>query len=113
MCMPCFARLLRTYLLYKCSARTNSDQDNMKHVWDVVRGKLLDSLDTVERGSDFRNGVLDEQQCSKRPLSLYAISEGPKIRLLWASLQQLEEEAGTVSIGSLCSTYFDYFLTLN
>ncbi|XWS47107.1 hypothetical protein CRYUN_Cryun14cG0125100 [Craigia yunnanensis] len=82
------------------SARTNGDQDNLKHAWDVVRGKLLDSLDTVERGSDFRNGVLDEQQCSKRPLSLYAVSEGPKIRLLWASLQQLEEEAGENNVGT-------------
>ncbi|KAK6259788.1 putative protein family Ycf55 - like 1 [Theobroma cacao] len=78
------------------SARTNCDQNNLKHAWDVVRGKLLDSLDTIERGSDFRIGVLDEQQHAKRPLSLYAVSEGPKIRLLWASLRQLEEEAGTV-----------------
>ncbi|MBA0802707.1 hypothetical protein Gohar_012981, partial [Gossypium harknessii] len=82
------------------SARTNSDQNNLKPVWDVVRGKLLDSLDVIESENDFRNVVFDEQQRAKRPLSLYALSEGPKIRLLWASLQQLEEEAGTVSIGS-------------
>ncbi|XWS31298.1 hypothetical protein CRYUN_Cryun23aG0065100 [Craigia yunnanensis] len=74
------------------SGRTNSDEDNLKQVWDVVRGKLLDSLDAFEHGSDFRNGVLDEQQRAKRPLSLYAVSEGPKIRLLWASLRHLEEE---------------------
>ncbi|XP_022771427.1 uncharacterized protein LOC111314387 isoform X2 [Durio zibethinus] len=74
------------------SARTNSDQDNLKHIWDVVRGKLLDSLDAIEHGSDFKDGVLDEQQRAKQPLSLYAISEGPKIRLLLASLQHLEEE---------------------
>ncbi|XVF81157.1 hypothetical protein PTKIN_Ptkin15bG0134300 [Pterospermum kingtungense] len=87
------------------SARTDSDQDNLKHAWDVVRGKLLDSIDTIECGSDFRNGVLDEQQGSKRPLSLYAVSEGPKIRLLWASLQQLEEEVkdnvGTSDAGNM------------
>lgn len=64
----------------------------MKPVWDVVRGKLLDSLDVIESENDFRNVVFDEQQRAKRPLSLYALSEGPKIRLLWASLQQLEEE---------------------
>ncbi|GMI66389.1 hypothetical protein like AT5G48830 [Hibiscus trionum] len=87
------------------TARTNSDQENLKPVWDVVRGKLLDSLDIIERESDFRNTVLDEQQCAKRPLSLYALSEGPKIRLLWASLQQLEEEvkrnAGTSDTGNM------------
>ncbi|TYI00760.1 hypothetical protein ES332_A11G156200v1 [Gossypium tomentosum] len=74
------------------SARRNSDQNDLKPVWDVVRGKLLDSLDVIESENDFRNVVFDEQQRAKRPLSLYALSEGPKIRLLWASLQQLEEE---------------------
>ncbi|XVF32226.1 hypothetical protein REPUB_Repub17cG0063000 [Reevesia pubescens] len=87
------------------SAGTKCDQDNLKHAWDVVRGKLLDSLDTIEDGSDFKNGVLDEQQHAKRPLSLYAVSEGSKIRLLWASLQQLEEEVknnfGTSDIGNM------------
>ncbi|KAK8565218.1 hypothetical protein V6N12_058788 [Hibiscus sabdariffa] len=87
------------------SAGTNSGQENLKPAWDVVRGKLLDSLDIIERESDFRNAVLDAQQCAKRPLSLYALSEGPKIRLLWASLQQLEEEVkknvGTFDTGNM------------
>ncbi|KAK8711701.1 hypothetical protein V6N13_146972 [Hibiscus sabdariffa] len=74
------------------SSRTNSDQENLRPAWDIVRGKLLDSLDIIERENDFKNAVLDEQQCAKRPLSLYALSERSKIRLLWASLQQLEEE---------------------
>ncbi|GMI95302.1 hypothetical protein like AT5G48830 [Hibiscus trionum] len=76
------------------SSGTNSDQKNLRPAWDVVRGKLLDSLDIIERGNDFKNVVLNEQQCAKRPLSLCALSEGSKIRLLWASLQQLEEEVG-------------------
>ncbi|GMJ09019.1 hypothetical protein like AT5G48830 [Hibiscus trionum] len=74
------------------SSGTNSDQKNLRPAWDVVRGKLLDSLDIIERENDFKNAVLNEQQCAKRPLSLRALSEGSKIRLLWASLQQLEEE---------------------
>ncbi|KAE8676267.1 hypothetical protein F3Y22_tig00111621pilonHSYRG00410 [Hibiscus syriacus] len=74
------------------SSRTNSDQENLRPAWDVVRGKLLDCLDIIEHENDFKNAVLDEQQCAKRPLSLYALSEGSKIRLLWTSLQQLEEE---------------------
>ncbi|OMP05172.1 hypothetical protein COLO4_09005 [Corchorus olitorius] len=89
------------------SGKRDSEQDNLKQAWDAVRQKLLDTLDAIERGSDFRNGVLDEQQNAKRPLSLYAVSEGPKIRLLWASLQQLEKEAGTFSIISLSAIYFD------
>ncbi|OMO88910.1 hypothetical protein CCACVL1_08114 [Corchorus capsularis] len=89
------------------SGKRDSEQDNLKQAWDAVRQKLLDTLDAIERGSDFRNGVLDEQQNAKRPLSLYAVSEGPKIRLLWASLKQLEKEAGNFSIISLAAIYID------
>ncbi|XVF21404.1 hypothetical protein REPUB_Repub12eG0087600 [Reevesia pubescens] len=95
------------------STRTNSDQDNLNHLWDVVKGKLLDSLDTIERGSDFRNGVLDEQQCAKRPLSLYAVSEGPKMRLLWASLQQLEDEVKNNVVASDTGNLDDWLIAFS
>ncbi|KAH7576333.1 hypothetical protein JRO89_XS01G0037900 [Xanthoceras sorbifolium] len=75
---------------------------NVMCVWEVVKEKLLDSLNTIEHGSDSGNRILDfERNQAKHPLSLYAVSEGPKLRLLWASFQQLEKEAGTVYIFSL------------
>ncbi|CAK7349357.1 unnamed protein product [Dovyalis caffra] len=80
------------------SYRKKDDHVNLKHAWDAVKKKLLDSLDSMERKSNMGNKVLQfEQQHTKRPLSLFAVSEGPKLRLLWASLQRLEEEAGTVN----------------
>lgn len=89
----------------ECSARDGDDQVDLKHVWDVVRRKLLDSLDSIEQGHDIRKAVLEyEQQHPKQPLSLSAIAEGPKLRLLWAAFEQLEQEAGPVS--DICSHSF-------
>ncbi|KAK0581165.1 hypothetical protein LWI29_010811 [Acer saccharum] len=69
---------------------------NLKYVWKVVKEKLMESLDTIESESDFGNRILERHQ-TKRPLSLYAVSEGPKLRLLWASFQQLEKEVNDIS----------------
>ncbi|KAL5794828.1 hypothetical protein ACOSP7_003422 [Xanthoceras sorbifolium] len=71
---------------------------NVMCVWEVVKEKLLDSLNTIEHGSDSGNRILDfERNQAKHPLSLYAVSEGPKLRLLWASFQQLEKEVSNIS----------------
>ncbi|GAV70682.1 DUF3685 domain-containing protein [Cephalotus follicularis] len=79
------------------SAWNNTDQVNLKYAWDVAKRKLLDSLDAIERRSNWGSRVLEpEQHHPKRPLSLYALSEGPKLRLLWASLQQLEEKVNSI-----------------
>ncbi|GKU86090.1 hypothetical protein SLEP1_g662 [Rubroshorea leprosula] len=82
-------------------ARENGGIANLTHAWDVVREKLLDSLDAIENGSGFESGAFEyNQHHAKQPLSLYAISEGPKIRLLWASFQQLEEEVNNIFCSS-------------
>lgn len=79
------------------SARENGGNVSLRHDWDVIKGKLLDSIDAIEQRSNFGNGIIEHEQHSlKRPLSLYAVSEGPKIRLLWASLQQLEKEVTNI-----------------
>lgn len=75
----------------------NDDQVNLKYAWDVVKGKLLDSLNAIEQIDSLGNGIVESKQHAKRPLCLHAIADGPRLRLLWASLQQLEKEAGTVS----------------
>ncbi|KAJ0052046.1 hypothetical protein Pint_01574 [Pistacia integerrima] len=79
------------------SARKNANKDNLNYAWEVVKEKLLDSLDAIEHGNNSANRALGFEQQGKRPLSLYAVSEGPKLRLLWASFQQLEKEAGIVN----------------
>lgn len=91
---------------FKCSARKNDDKANLNYAWEVVKQKLLDSLDAIEHGINSGNRALEfEQQQEKHQLSLYAVSEGPKLRLLWASFLQLEKEAGIVYIVSLNYIY--------
>uniref|UniRef100_A0A6N2NBP6 Uncharacterized protein n=1 Tax=Salix viminalis TaxID=40686 RepID=A0A6N2NBP6_SALVM len=65
------------------SYRKKDDRVNLKHAWDAVKEKLLDSIDAIERRSSLGNKFLQfEQQHAKRPLSLFAIFDGPKLRLL-------------------------------
>lgn len=72
----------------------NDYQLNSKYVLDVVREKLLTSLNTLEYKAYSGDCVI---QSVKRPLSLNAIAEGPKLRLLWVSFEQIEQEAGISS----------------
>ncbi|KAJ6710918.1 PHOSPHOGLYCOLATE PHOSPHATASE [Salix koriyanagi] len=79
------------------SYRKKDDRVNLKHAWDAVKEKLLDSIDAIERRSSLGNKFLQlEQQHAKRPLSLFAIFDGPKLRLLWASFQWLKEEVKNI-----------------
>ncbi|KAG8641921.1 uncharacterized protein LOC110627367 isoform X2 [Manihot esculenta] len=79
------------------SAKKNQDHANVKYAWDSVKEKLLDALHSIEHKSNIGNRIREiEQQRAKQPLSLYAISEGPKFRLLWASFKQLEDEVNTI-----------------
>ncbi|GAY40128.1 hypothetical protein CUMW_049660 [Citrus unshiu] len=58
------------------SAGKDDDKANLKHPWQAVQEKLLDSLDAIEQSSNLGNGVEFEQKQAARPLSLFAISEG-------------------------------------
>ncbi|KAF3593519.1 hypothetical protein DY000_02025654 [Brassica cretica] len=76
---------------------TDSESD-LKSVWDVVKGKLLDSLDAIKRESTLGSRVLKAKPPQgKPPLSLYAISEGPRLYLLWSCFQKLEEETNKIA----------------
>ncbi|XP_010482149.1 PREDICTED: uncharacterized protein LOC104760863 isoform X1 [Camelina sativa] len=73
-------------------------EGDLKSVWDVVKVKLLDSLDAIKHESTL--GSRDLKATSpqgKPPLSLYAISEGPQLYLLWSCFQKLEEETNKIS----------------
>ncbi|KAK7338905.1 hypothetical protein VNO77_19539 [Canavalia gladiata] len=64
------------------------------YVLNVVRGKLLNSLNALEHKAYSGDIIL---QSAKRPLSLSAVAKGPKLRLLWAAFQQVEEEVNNIS----------------
>ncbi|KAK7395364.1 hypothetical protein VNO78_15916 [Psophocarpus tetragonolobus] len=65
-----------------------------KYVMNVVRGKLLNSLNALENKAYSGDIIL---QSAKKPLSLSAVARGPKLRLLWAAFQQVEEEVNNIS----------------
>ncbi|PON70787.1 phosphoglycolate phosphatase [Parasponia andersonii] len=88
------------------SATTNEDQANPKYVLDVVKRKILDSLDAFERGPNFRNRILGyNEHHPKRPLNLSALADGPRLRLLWATFQQIEEEVNDISSSESLDMY--------
>lgn len=77
----------------------NDDEACLQFAWDVVRGKLMDSLSSIKNGVNSSDNVGKlEQNPAKQPSSLYAVSEGPRIRLLWRSYQWLEREASILYI---------------
>ncbi|KAK6143996.1 hypothetical protein DH2020_020816 [Rehmannia glutinosa] len=84
------------------SAVTSDDEIRLQFAWDVVRGKLTDSLSAIKKGVDFSGRVEFEQNPSKQPSSLCAVAEGPRIRLLWASFKWLNKEAGTLCRRKKC-----------
>ncbi|XP_010547068.1 PREDICTED: uncharacterized protein LOC104818953 isoform X2 [Tarenaya hassleriana] len=80
------------------SGRDKDFGGDLKSVWDVVKRKLLDSLDAIKHESKLGSNILNAKHPQgKPPLSLYAISDGPRLNLLWACFQHLEEEANKIS----------------
>ncbi|KAI8523206.1 hypothetical protein RHMOL_Rhmol13G0055400 [Rhododendron molle] len=83
-------------LLSGRAAENDNEEAKLKLPWEIVEEKLMDALNDVEQRHKMGTGFKFEQDLSKRPLSLYAVDEGPRFRLLWASFQWLKKEAGTV-----------------
>nr|VDC68262.1 unnamed protein product [Brassica rapa] len=80
------------------TSESSDFEGDLKSVWDVVKAKLLDSLDAIKRESSLGSRVLKAKPPQgKPPLSLYAISEGPQMYLLWSCFQKLEEETNKIS----------------
>ncbi|CAL9023267.1 unnamed protein product [Prunus brigantina] len=80
------------------SGTKNDDPENSGYALDAVKRKLLDSLRAFELGNNMGNRVLQhEGYTAKRPLSLNAVADGPRLRLLWASFLRIEEEVINIS----------------
>ncbi|GFQ06587.1 hypothetical protein PHJA_002802700 [Phtheirospermum japonicum] len=92
------------------SSGVRSDDEVPLHfAWDVVRGKLMDSLSTIKKGVNLSERVGElEQNPSKQASSLCAIAEGPRIRLLWASLKWLDKEVANISANSVTNSTNDF-----
>lgn len=76
------------------SAVNDDDEVNLTFAWEIVRKKLLDSLNIIENKGNVGNGVTESGQ--QRPASLFAIAEAPRFRLLLASFHRLKKEVSSV-----------------
>ncbi|KAG5514719.1 hypothetical protein RHGRI_035944 [Rhododendron griersonianum] len=99
-------------LLSGRAAENDNEEANLKLPWEIVEEKLMDTLNAVEQRHKMGTGFKFEQDLSKRPLSLYAVDEGPRFRLLWASFQWLKKEAGTVYTLLKFQLHFFYMIDL-
>ncbi|XP_010439716.1 PREDICTED: uncharacterized protein LOC104723099 isoform X2 [Camelina sativa] len=81
------------------SGREEADfEGDLKSVWDVVKVKLLDSLDAIKHETTLGSRDLKAKPPQgKPPLSLYAISQEPQLYLLWSCFLKLEEETNKIS----------------
>ncbi|XP_052170534.1 uncharacterized protein LOC127786866 isoform X2 [Diospyros lotus] len=80
------------------SATENVKEVNLKLPWEMMEKKLMDASKASELGGNSESRFIKfERDQAKRPLSLYAIAEGPRFRLLWASFQWLKKEVDSLS----------------
>ncbi|KAK4765858.1 hypothetical protein SAY87_007500 [Trapa incisa] len=76
---------------------TKVDEEVSKGIWDMIKRKLLDSLEAVERPNNVEDGVVEVKQFNvKHPLCLSAVAEGPRLRLLLAVTMHFEKEVNSI-----------------
>ena len=69
----------------------------MNGPWIEVKEKLMDALTAIENDGRMENRAAEHENESKmHSLNIFAVDEGPRLRLLWVTLQQLQKEAGIV-----------------
>ncbi|XP_026433604.1 uncharacterized protein LOC113331039 isoform X6 [Papaver somniferum] len=75
-------------------------QVNVEYAWDAVKKKLIGALDAAQYDGNLDSRIAERNnQNAKHPLSLYALGEAPRLRLLFITLQQLEKEVNCISGG--------------
>ncbi|KAL7172736.1 hypothetical protein ACSBR2_032248 [Camellia fascicularis] len=95
-------------------AAENDEEANFKLPWDIVEEKLMDALNAIEHeGNSGSRFIKYEQDHAKRPLSLYAVAEGPRFRLLWISFQWLKKEVDNISGRSATVSMNDWSTVLS
>ena len=93
------------------SLARNDEHAHPEYAFDVVKTKLLDSLDAFECGTNVGNKILGYNESGpKRPLHLSALADGPRLRLLWATFQKIEEEVRHSSVCSQLLVGWNVFL---
>lgn len=82
-----------------------STESTSNDYWHETCKKLMDALSTIKNDSNFTSNVAENNADSKKqPFNLFAIDEGPRLRLIWVTLQRLQTGASIIS-NSLCFTF--------
>ncbi|XP_060180401.1 uncharacterized protein LOC132610137 isoform X1 [Lycium barbarum] len=83
------------------SVRTSNDHIGIESAWDVVNGKLMNSLSSIKRVDLGAMSVESEQNLGKQPSNLAVLAQGPRLRLLWTSFQLLKQEVDSISTNAV------------
>ncbi|KAL4190395.1 hypothetical protein AMTRI_Chr07g24550 [Amborella trichopoda] len=96
------------------SALKRGNQINVGYAWDEVQRKLVDAMDAVEHDGNLDNRVVGcENNSTRRPLSLHAIALGPRLQLLWATLQHLRKEVQNIPASNEFVNRDDWLMLLS
>lgn len=88
-----------------------ADYHCQKCAWDVIKGKLVESLEAIDHASVSEDTIQElEKLHAKKPLSLNAIARGPRLRLVWAVLTHLEKEVDSIPEGFEKGTVEDWLV---
>ncbi|MCL7049341.1 hypothetical protein MKW94_012100 [Papaver nudicaule] len=80
------------------SSVKSDPQVDVEFAWTEVKKKLIGALDAAQYNSNLDTGISERNKLSaKHPLSLYALAEAPRLRLLLITLQRLEKEVNSIS----------------
>ncbi|XP_031501505.1 uncharacterized protein LOC116265131 [Nymphaea colorata] len=80
------------------SAMEGLTQSNFMEAWDEVQKKLVDSIDAGPNDGNLEmEAAQNGNNNRKRPLSLHAIDDGARLRLLWATFLHLQKEVQSIS----------------
>ncbi|KAI5679989.1 hypothetical protein M9H77_01216 [Catharanthus roseus] len=72
-----------------------SPEQNLHFAWDIIKAKLLDSLEAMKQGVPVLTGI--QEEFASRPSSLLALAEFPRLRLLLASFQWLRKQVNDLA----------------
>ncbi|XP_042402126.1 uncharacterized protein LOC121992059 isoform X1 [Zingiber officinale] len=79
------------------SSNGRSTESISNNYWHEISGKLMDALSTIKDDHAFSTKVYEDLYYSKRsPLNMFAINEGPRLRLIWVTLQQLQNKVNAI-----------------
>lgn len=81
--------------------RRNNGCISIEFAWDVVKGKLMNSLSSIKLVDLGATSIVFDQNHGKQPSNLSALAQGPRLRLLWASFQLLKKEVDCISANAV------------